>query len=813
MKKLLLFLFFYFAIFLTNAQLINKGWLYEPYGGDTTNFNQGGSTSSNIRSWGTYIDKTSNRYLILSTINVKNDSLMVYGLANPILIPLIGKGKCIGRYCPESFFILKFDNGGNFLYYFTIFSGIYSDVNTINMSFDKDNNPILFCTKKNQSNHKFDSSFIDLIDARQQTYRRINFPNNNIFYRTAILCKLDTQGNYLWVNSMEFKCPGKLGSTWIDIENDDKFKPSIVIDTNQVISIYLDVANTYFTNTTDTLTLTDNQGKSSMLFANNIDVFLRFSSTGNFIKLSEPFKNCVSNAAYDARFLRSYSAVSDGINTYSIYSVTTTKPSVFNTSPPIPLITGVNTLLIKRNAQDSILWVKHIRVDTINNIAIQPLDTLNPQYVINFDPNNREIILSTYIFENFYTNTYLTNTQVLSKPGSIYLSRFDLNGKQTWDYLIERGWDLKVESSQIINSAYNKVLKQLIVVGGINASLNTFKIGSFTFDLVALKKKYFPLYLVAIFDNTNNVIYAQLIKQVPININNFSIFNGCGIIPGNDIVDNKGKTFITCTNLNNKNSYELQCNLLIPSLTRVPKSFPGGSYAYLYENTSVLAIDPLKQEDSIVCKSMKSPSKKYIWNKSGVYFDTLSNSMGCDSLLLFNIKVESIPFKLTLSKTNNISCDSTFTNLSAKGGSHYAWFPAYELSDTSISNPLASPKKDITYYVLANDSFGCTSIDSIHIDVSKNEKIKSLSNVFTPNNDGFNDCLSIESVANFKEVETSIFNRWGNEVFNSRNTNACWNGKSSANEDLADGTYFYIIKGQTQCQQQVNQNGSLKLIR
>ena len=42
-------------------------------------------------------------------------------------------------------------------------------------------------------------------------------------------------------------------------------------------------------------------------------------------------------------------------------------------------------------------------------------------------------------------------------------------------------------------------------------------------------------------------------------------------------------------------------------------------------------------QDVIICDSLISPSGQYVWNTTGTYTDTLLNSSGCDSILTFNI--------------------------------------------------------------------------------------------------------------------------------------------------------------------------------
>ena len=67
-------------------------------------------------------------------------------------------------------------------------------------------------------------------------------------------------------------------------------------------------------------------------------------------------------------------------------------------------------------------------------------------------------------------------------------------------------------------------------------------------------------------------------------------------------------------------------------------------------------------------------------------------------------------------------------------------------------------------------------------------------NGFSPNGDGMNDVFIIQGIEKYTDNQVTLYNRWGNEVFNVKgytNDNA-WNGKWN-NVNVPDGTYFYII--------------------
>ena len=57
-------------------------------------------------------------------------------------------------------------------------------------------------------------------------------------------------------------------------------------------------------------------------------------------------------------------------------------------------------------------------------------------------------------------------------------------------------------------------------------------------------------------------------------------------------------------------------------------------------------------------------------------------------------------------------------SLLASGGDNYAWYPNYNISDTTIANPQVFNEVDTTYYVIVTDSNACVNTDSITIVVN-----------------------------------------------------------------------------------------------
>jgi len=130
--------------------------------------------------------------------------------------------------------------------------------------------------------------------------------------------------------------------------------------------------------------------------------------------------------------------------------------------------------------------------------------------------------------------------------------------------------------------------------------------------------------------------------------------------------------------------------------------------------------------------------------------------------------------------------------LYGQGGVNYLWQPDTFLSNPNISNPIASPLVPTTYVVTVTDINGCSDIDTIEVDVNVDYNFL-VSNLLTPNGDGYNDTWYIDNVDFYSDCEVSIYNRFGNLLYNKKGYKNDWDGKHNGQE-LPDGTYYYVIK-------------------
>ncbi|WP_353722532.1 gliding motility-associated C-terminal domain-containing protein [Dyadobacter sp. 676] len=97
------------------------------------------------------------------------------------------------------------------------------------------------------------------------------------------------------------------------------------------------------------------------------------------------------------------------------------------------------------------------------------------------------------------------------------------------------------------------------------------------------------------------------------------------------------------------------------------------------------------------------------------------------------------------------------------------------------------------YYVTAVNRFGSESAPSNTV-CRDNCPMYVLPNVFTPNGDNKNDIFQpYECPAFVQSLEFKAFNRWGVQVFSTKDVNINWDGKTNGGKELAAGQYYYEV--------------------
>ncbi|HRH69573.1 MAG TPA: gliding motility-associated C-terminal domain-containing protein [Flavobacteriales bacterium] len=127
---------------------------------------------------------------------------------------------------------------------------------------------------------------------------------------------------------------------------------------------------------------------------------------------------------------------------------------------------------------------------------------------------------------------------------------------------------------------------------------------------------------------------------------------------------------------------------------------------------------------------------------------------------------------------------------SGPAGSTFTWTPDSLLNDASAANPIADPGVTTWFMLSVVAPNGCTDTDSVLVTVVPTIVIPS---GFTPNSDGSNDTWVIDFIDLFPDCEVQIFNRWGDQLFQSVGYQQPWTGKYR-DGFVPVGTYYYVIE-------------------
>jgi gliding motility-associated-like protein len=124
-------------------------------------------------------------------------------------------------------------------------------------------------------------------------------------------------------------------------------------------------------------------------------------------------------------------------------------------------------------------------------------------------------------------------------------------------------------------------------------------------------------------------------------------------------------------------------------------------------------------------------------------------------------------------------------------GNTYSWSPAINIDDVNSLQPRVNPPSDQQYILTAVSDFGCGNhSDAVMVKVYKDIFIPT---AFTPNNDGLNDDWKILGLEALDKYKVSVYNRWGEPVFQTTDQPRGWDGTLKGMAQPA-GIYIYYVE-------------------
>ena len=175
------------------------------------------------------------------------------------------------------------------------------------------------------------------------------------------------------------------------------------------------------------------------------------------------------------------------------------------------------------------------------------------------------------------------------------------------------------------------------------------------------------------------------------------------------------------------------------------------------------------------------------------YTVTGTDAIGCENTYTVNVMVNPLP-NISAGLDDSISSGATviLTGSGAGIGGAYSW-------DNDVVDGVSfSPSDSAVYTVIGTDINGCTGTDQVIISIIptpvKDELIYYVPNAFTPDNNNSNEVFKPIFTSGFdpQGYTLYIFDRWGETIFESHNTNVGWDGKFN-NQAVQDGVYIWKI--------------------
>jgi gliding motility-associated-like protein len=236
-------------------------------------------------------------------------------------------------------------------------------------------------------------------------------------------------------------------------------------------------------------------------------------------------------------------------------------------------------------------------------------------------------------------------------------------------------------------------------------------------------------------------------------------------------------------------------------------------------NDSIYCLD-----DPFFLLNKQSAGISYLWSngntgpqlrisESGTYW--LQSASVCDTLIdSFNITFNGEP-KVDIGNDTFICPEVEVRFFNRIPGSQLPGTQSYLWSTGSTDSALITAL-DSSQILTVNATYDqCTVRDSIRVIVQNDcpqRCVPNIANFITPNGDGINDQLKINMTCRATDLNFSIYNRWGQLLYQSQSQTPSWDG--SVNGQLAsDGTYYYVLTYQDEAGEQRRYQGSLTVVR
>ena len=148
-------------------------------------------------------------------------------------------------------------------------------------------------------------------------------------------------------------------------------------------------------------------------------------------------------------------------------------------------------------------------------------------------------------------------------------------------------------------------------------------------------------------------------------------------------------------------------------------------------------------------------------------------------------------------------CIGTSIILNKKGSSDYTY-----LWNNNENKPYTKVTDSGTYWLMVTNQNKCTYRDTVNINFVDCNGILEMPNIFSPNDDEWNNHFVPIKMANISNACLQIYNRWGEQIFKTNNLNIGWDGKNTS-----DGVYYWCVDYTDYNLKQWTKKGNVTIVR
>ncbi len=145
--------------------------------------------------------------------------------------------------------------------------------------------------------------------------------------------------------------------------------------------------------------------------------------------------------------------------------------------------------------------------------------------------------------------------------------------------------------------------------------------------------------------------------------------------------------------------------------------------------------------------------------------------------------------------------------LQGAGNGALLWSPAQGLSSATEAKPTVTLTDDQQFVLTATTTKGCVAKDSVLVKTFKGPAIY-VPTAFTPNGDGKNETLKPTYVGVKELKQFAVYNRWGQAMFTTKETNRGWDGRTAPS-----GTYVWLVQAIDSGNRPITIKGTVTIIR